>query len=60
MTIPIRPQPIESGDVVVHDFVAPPRPSSKDECKRGGWRQFDFDNQGQCVASLERGAAPSG
>jgi uncharacterized membrane protein len=25
-------------------------PATKDDCKRGGWRQFGFHNQGQCVA----------
>jgi hypothetical protein len=52
--IPIRPQPIQSGEIVVHDFVAPPRPSSKDQCKNGGWRAFGFKNQGQCVAFVAR------
>jgi hypothetical protein len=31
-------------------------PTSKDQCKKGGWRQFDnppFKNQGQCVAYVE-------
>jgi hypothetical protein len=56
--IPIRPQPIQSGDVVVHDFVALPRPAAKDECKNAGWQQFDFDNQGQCIAFVERGSRP--
>jgi hypothetical protein len=31
-----------------------PRPRSKEDCKRGGWRQFGFRNQGQCVASVVR------
>jgi hypothetical protein len=38
-----------SGDVVVHD--AQPFPTSKDQCKNGGWRNYPgFKNQGQCVA----------
>jgi hypothetical protein len=56
--IPIRPQPIQSGEIVVHDFVAPPRPSSKDQCKNGGWRAFGFKNQGLCVAFVARGPRP--
>jgi hypothetical protein len=24
-------------------------PTSKDDCKNGGWRDFNFKNQGQCV-----------
>jgi hypothetical protein len=56
--IPIRPQPIQSGEIVVHDFVPPPRPTSKEQCKNGGWRAFGFRNQGLCVAFVERGARP--
>jgi virginiamycin B lyase len=33
-------------------------PTSKDECKRGGWRQFGFRNQGQCVSFVQRGPNP--
>jgi hypothetical protein len=34
----------------------PPLPTSKDQCKDGGWRNFTgFKNQGQCVAFVERG-----
>ncbi len=38
---------VDSGDIVVTD--AQPFPTSKDQCKRGGWRQFGFKNQGQCI-----------
>jgi YVTN family beta-propeller protein len=32
-------------------------PTSKDQCKNGGWRNFpQFHNQGQCVAFIERGS----
>ena len=43
-------------DIVVHDEVAVP--TSKDQCKNGGWRNFGstFKNQGQCVAFVQRGA----
>jgi hypothetical protein len=52
--IPIRPQPIEAGDITVVD--APLRPASKDQCRRNGWRDFpDFKNQGQCIAFVARG-----
>lgn len=33
-----------------------PAPSSKDDCKKGGFAAFGFDNQGQCVASLTANA----
>jgi hypothetical protein len=39
----------ERGDIVVTD--APARPTSKDECKSGGWRNYPgFKNQGECVS----------
>jgi hypothetical protein len=38
-----------SGDVVVTD--AKPLPTSKDQCKNGGWKSFGvFKNQGDCVS----------
>jgi hypothetical protein len=34
----------------------PPLPTSKEQCKKGGWRNFpQFKNQGQCIAFVERG-----
>jgi 6-phosphogluconolactonase len=35
-------------------------PTSKDQCKNGGWRTFGdaFKNQGECVAFVERGPKP--
>jgi hypothetical protein len=49
---PPRPMP---GDVVVHDAV--PLPTSKDQCKNGGWRNFGttFKNEGQCVSFVATG-----
>jgi hypothetical protein len=34
---------------------SPPPPTSKDQCKNGGYKQYGFKNQGQCVAFVERG-----
>ena len=31
-------------------------PTGKDQCTKGGWRAFDFMNQGRCVAFVNRGA----
>jgi len=28
-------------------------PTTKEECKKGGWEQFGFKNQGQCVRFIE-------
>jgi hypothetical protein len=32
----------------------PGGPATKDQCKKGGYVQFGFKNQGQCVASVQR------
>jgi hypothetical protein len=45
---------VDSGDIVVVD--APPLPTSKEQCKRGGWRSFGvFENQGDCVSFVATG-----
>jgi hypothetical protein len=41
------------GDVAVTD--SPPPPTSKSECRDGGYERFGFKNQGECVAFVERG-----
>lgn len=33
-------------------------PTTKDECKNGGYSNYGFSNQGECVASVEHGAHP--
>ena len=30
-------------------------PTSKDECKKGGWEAFGFSNQGQCIRFVNTG-----
>jgi hypothetical protein len=35
------------GDIVVRDAHA--LPTSKNQCKSGGWAQFGFKNQGRCI-----------
>jgi hypothetical protein len=49
---------VVAGDVVVHD--ATPLPTSKDQCKNGGWRSYGvFKNQGDCVSFVAtRGKNP--
>jgi FlaG/FlaF family flagellin (archaellin) len=42
---------LTEGRAVVFD--APPLPTSKEQCRNGGWQQFGFKNQGQCVAFVE-------
>jgi hypothetical protein len=42
------------GNFIVHD--APALPTSKDQCKNGGWRQYGvFKNQGDCVSFVATG-----
>jgi hypothetical protein len=55
---PGRALPLTSGDIVVVD--AHPFPTSKDQCKNGGWRNFPgFKSQGDCVSFLAtRGNRP--
>jgi hypothetical protein len=46
--------PLSGGDIVVVD--APPLPTSKEQCKNGGWRDFGvFKNQGDCVSFVATG-----
>jgi hypothetical protein len=46
--------PIFGGDITVHDAV--PLPTSKEQCKNGGWRTFPgFKNQGDCVGFVAAG-----
>jgi hypothetical protein len=45
-----------SGDFTVRDASA--MPTSKDQCKNGGFARFGFKNQGQCVAFVQRGPKP--
>jgi hypothetical protein len=54
----IPPLTVTSGNIVVVD--AQPLPTSKEQCKSGGWQNFGdaFKNQGQCVAFVERGPKP--
>jgi hypothetical protein len=58
-TVPANTEP--RGDVTVVD--ARPFPTTKDQCKGGGWRSFPgFKNQGDCVSfvATEGKNSPSG
>ena len=45
--------PITSGNIVVTDV---PFPTSREQCKKGGWRNFPgFKNQGACVSFVATG-----
>jgi hypothetical protein len=43
---------VMNGDISVVD--AQPSPTTKDQCKGDGWKQFGFKNQGQCLAFVNR------
>jgi hypothetical protein len=43
---------LAEGDISIVD--APPLPTTKQECKNGGWRNYpQFKNQGACIRSLK-------
>jgi hypothetical protein len=44
--------PVNPGEVIVDD--AQSVPTSKNQCKKGGWQRFGFKNQGDCVAFASR------
>jgi len=45
---------VSSGDFVVTD--ATPLPTSKDQCKNGGWQTYGvFRNQGDCISFVATG-----
>jgi hypothetical protein len=43
---PVVSEPLTNGRITVAD--APPSPTSKQQCKRGGWARFGFANKKQC------------
>ena len=49
---PRSPATVPTGANPVQIALTPVRrvPTSKEQCKNGGWRQFGFKNQGQCVS----------
>jgi hypothetical protein len=58
---PLGPTAFNSGggDIVIID--TPALPTSKDQCRNDGWRNFpQFKNQGECIAFVERGPGPQG
>jgi hypothetical protein len=49
-----EPSPVESGDITIVD--APPLPTTKDQCRNGGWKSFGvFKNQGDCISFVATG-----
>jgi hypothetical protein len=53
----VTPLEVVEGDVTVTDASA--LPTSKDQCKNGGWRNYpQFANQGQCITFVQHGPDP--
>jgi hypothetical protein len=52
MTALPPPGQVVNGDIKVVD--AQPSPTTKDQCKGDGWKQFVFKNQGLCLAFVNR------
>jgi len=46
---PKSPATVAAGDNPIGVAVSS-APASKDQCKKGGWKQFGFKSQGRCVA----------
>ena len=51
---PKSPPTIAAGDGPNY-LAVNPVPTTKDQCKHGGWRQFGFKNQGQCIRFPKHG-----
>ncbi len=51
---------VPAGDVPLGVAVSPlsRAPTTKQQCKNGGYRQFGSRNQGQCIAFVNRGPQP--
>jgi hypothetical protein len=49
-----EPRPMENNSITIVD--SPPMPTTKDQCRDGGWRAFGvFKNQGDCVSFVATG-----
>ncbi len=42
-------------DYTAHWHVGIPNPEAKDDCKKDGWMEYGFENQGQCIKFVETG-----
>lgn len=44
-----------NGDYAAHWHVGQLNPETKNDCKKGGWEEFGFENQGQCIRFVNTG-----
>ncbi|WP_370327690.1 hypothetical protein [Euzebya sp.] len=42
-------------DITVNTNCEPDVPETKDDCKKGGWEEYGFRNQGQCIRFVNTG-----
>ena len=53
---PKSPPTVATGDRPFGVAVSPlPRPTTKNQCMHGGWRQFGFKSQGRCIHFVKHG-----
>jgi len=50
-----EPHAFVSSQVFVNLTAPPAGPQTKDDCKDGGWADYGFKNQGQCVRFIQTG-----
>ena len=58
---PKSPATVAAGDTPLGVAVSPLArvPTSKAQCKKGGWKQFGLKNQGQCIRFVKHGPKTS-
>jgi DNA-binding beta-propeller fold protein YncE len=54
---PKSPATVAAGNGPRGVALSPPRrvPTTKEQCRHGGWKQFGFKNQGQCIRFVKHG-----
>jgi hypothetical protein len=52
---PKSPATVAAGNGPFGVAVSPAVPTTKQQCKHGGWRQFGFKNQGRCIRFVQHG-----
>ena len=55
---PVPLIPIAEGELVVHDARRPP--TTREQCRRGGWRQYGFPSRRACIRYVEGRSRPPG
>jgi transposase len=45
---------VDIGAYEVQDLTTEPPPPDKRSCRKGGWKEFGFKNQGQCIKAVNQ------